>query len=109
VADLVGNGLLVPSLQGVKEGGSAGSIVELRGDFEEALDRNIALHGVLVRPNRPTLDRLADAVERRVLRPIVDAIVEPTSIVEAHRRVESGHGQGRVVLRMTPSPTKKDA
>jgi len=65
----------------VKEGGSAGSIVELRGDFEEALDRNIALHGVLVRPNRPTLDRLADAVERRVLRPIVDAIVEPTSIV----------------------------
>jgi NADPH:quinone reductase len=101
VADLVGAGLLARSLTGLKEGGSAGSIVELRGDFEEAVDRNIRLHGLLVRPKTATLDRLADAVERGALRPIVDDVVEPGQIVQAHRRVETGHGRGKVVLRMT--------
>jgi NADPH2:quinone reductase len=101
IADLVGNGLLVRSLSGLKDGGHAGSIVELRGDFEEAIDRNVTLHGVLVQPDSLTLDRLADAVERGALRPIVDAVVDPRSIAQAHHRVESGHGQGKVVLRMT--------
>jgi NADPH2:quinone reductase len=100
VADLVGEGLLARSLSGLREGGSAGSIVELRGDLDEAVDRNIRLHGLLVRPDRATLDRLADAVERGALRPIVDAVVEPDEIVQAHQRIETGHGRGKVVLRM---------
>ena len=101
VADLVGRGLLPASLPGLKEGGSAGSIVELRGDFEEAVDRNVRLHGVLVRPDRDSLDRLSKAVETGALRPIVDSIVEPDTIVAAHHRIEAGHAQGRIVLRMT--------
>jgi NADPH:quinone reductase len=100
VADCAGHGLLAASLVGVREGGSAGSIVELRGDFEEAIDRNIRLHGVLVRPERETLDRLREAVEQGALRPVVDAVVEPDAIVETHRRLETGPGMGKVVLRM---------
>jgi NADPH2:quinone reductase len=100
VADLVGQGLLPASLPGLREGGSAGSIVELHGDFEEAVDRNLRLHGVLVRPERATLDRLAEAVETGALRPVVDSVVELEAIAEAHARVESGHGQGKVVLRL---------
>jgi NADPH2:quinone reductase len=72
----------------------------LRGDFDEAIDRNIRLHGVLVRPERETLDSLGEAVEKDALRPIVDNVVEPDAIVEAHRRLETGHGMGKVVLRM---------
>jgi NADPH:quinone reductase len=100
VADLVGQGLLSASLPGLREGGSAASIVELCGDFEEAVDRNLRLHGVLVRPDRGTLDRLTAAVDAGGLRPIVDSVVEPDSIAAAHRRVESGHGQGKIVLRL---------
>jgi NADPH:quinone reductase len=100
VADCAGHGLLAASLVGIREGGSAGSIVELSGDFEEAIDRNLRLHGVLVRPERETLDRLRDAVEHGALRPVVDAVVEPDGIVEAHRGLETGHGAGKVVLRM---------
>jgi NADPH:quinone reductase-like Zn-dependent oxidoreductase len=101
IAALQRNGLLVRSLSGLKDGGRAGSIVELRGDFEEAIDRNLSLHGLLVQPDSLTLDRLAVAVERGAPRPILDAVVDPGSIVHAHHRVESGHRQGRVVLRMT--------
>jgi NADPH2:quinone reductase len=102
VADLVGNGLLARSLHGLKEGGSAASIVDLHGDLDEAIDRNIRVEGVLVRPERRTLDRLADVVQRGALVPIIDSIVGPESIVQAHRRLETGHGQGKIVLRMAP-------
>jgi NADPH:quinone reductase-like Zn-dependent oxidoreductase len=100
VADCAGHGLLAASLVAVREGGSAGSIVELCGDFEEAIDRNIRLHGVLVRPERETLDRLREAVEQGALRPVVDAVVEPDAIVDTHRRLETGPSIGKVVLRM---------
>ena len=99
VADLVGQGLLARSLPSIREGGAAASIVELTGDYEEAVDRNITLHGVLVRPSAATLDRLAVAVDGGALRPIVDRVVEPDSIAAAHRRLETGHGQGKLVLR----------
>jgi NADPH2:quinone reductase len=100
VADLVGQGLLARSLTAVREGGQAGSIVELTGDYEEAVDRNITLHGPLVCPSAETLDRLTTAVERGSLRPIVDQVYRLDSIAAAHRRVETGHGQGKAVLRI---------
>jgi len=100
VADLVGQGLLARSLPAIREGGRAASIVELTGDYEEAVDRNITLHGVLVRPSADTLERLAAAVAGGALRPIVDQVVQLESVAAAHRRLETGHGQGKLVLRM---------
>ncbi|NUR76304.1 MAG: NADP-dependent oxidoreductase [Thermoleophilia bacterium] len=100
VADCAGHGRLAASLVGLREGGSAGSIVELCGDFEEAIDRNLRLHGVLVRPERETLDRLREAAEHGALRPVVDAVVELDAIVQTHRELDDGRGEGKVVLRM---------
>lgn len=100
VADLVGQGLLARSLAGIREGGKAATIVELTGDLDDAIDRNITLHGVLVRPDRETLKRLVAAVTAGLLRPVVDEVLDFQSAAIAHRRVESGHGQGKVVLRM---------
>jgi len=102
VADLVGQGLLARTLPFLREGGAAATIVELRGDFDEAIDRNIAVHGVLARPGRETLARLGDAVGAGELRPVVDEVVDMARAPDAHRRVETGHGQGKVVLRGYP-------
>ena len=100
VADLVGYGTLAASLPMVKEGSRAGSIVELAGDLEPAVDRNITLEGVLVRPSRAVLGVLAAAVADGVLRPVVDQVLELADAAVAHRRVESRRGQGKVVLRV---------
>jgi NADPH2:quinone reductase len=105
VADCAGHGLVAASLAGIREGGSAGSIVELAGDFDEAIDRNLRLHGVLVRPERATLDRLGEAVEQGALRPVVDAVVGLDQIVETHRLLEAGRGIGKVVLRIADGDT----
>ena len=100
VADLVGYGTLAASLPVVREGGRAGSIVALVGDLEPAVDRNITLHGVLVRPSRQVLEVLAAAVAGGSLRPVVDQVLDLADAAVAHRRVESRHGQGKVVLRV---------
>jgi len=100
VADLVGYGTLAASLPVVREGGRAGSIVELAGDLEPAVDRNLTLHGVLLRPSREVLGVLAAAVADGVLRPVVDQVLDLVDAAVAHRRVESGRGQGKVVLRV---------
>jgi len=100
VADLVGYGTLAASLPMVKEGGRAGSIVELAGDLEPAVDRNLTLDGVLVRPSRAVLEVLAAAVADGSLRPVVDQVLELADAAVAHRRVESRRGQGKVVLRV---------
>lgn len=100
VADLVGYGTLAASLPVVREGGRAGSIVELAGDLELAVDRNITLHGVLMRPSRQVLGVLAAAVASGSLRPVVDQVLDLADAAAAHRRVESRRGQGKVVLRV---------
>jgi NADPH2:quinone reductase len=100
VADLVGQGLLVQSLPYIAEGGGAVTIVELDGDLDEAIDRNITIHGVLLRPHSATLDRLSEAVNRGTLEPVVDQVLDLASAAAAHRRIETGHGQGKVVLRV---------
>jgi NADPH:quinone reductase len=100
VADLVGYGTLAASLPMVREGGRAASIVALAGDLEPAVDRNITLEGVLVRPSRAVLGVLAAAVAGGSLRPVVDQVLDLADAAVAHRRVESGRGQGKVVLRV---------
>jgi NADPH2:quinone reductase len=100
VADLVGSGTLAASLPVVREGGRAASIVELAGDLELAIDRNLLLHGVLVRPSRAVLETLAAAVADGRLRPVVDQVLDWTDAAVAHRRVESRRGQGKVVLHL---------
>jgi NADPH2:quinone reductase len=98
VADLAGHGTLAASLNVIAEGGRAGSIVELAGDLDEAADRNVTLHGVLVRPGREVLATLGKLAEAGTVRPMLDEVLELEEAPRAHRRVETGSGQGKVVL-----------
>jgi NADPH:quinone reductase len=98
VVDLVGEGRLAASLDVIAEGGRAGSIVELAGELEQAVDRNVTLHGVLVRPGRDVLGRLGALVEAGTLHPVIDEVLTLEHASRAHQRVETRHGQGKIVL-----------
>jgi len=100
VVDFVGKGLLNDSLPFVAEYGVAASIVELAGDLEEAIDRNITIHAVLLQPDGRDLERLAVELGRGRLRVVVDEVLELERAHVVHRRVESGHGQGKIVLQI---------
>jgi NADPH:quinone reductase-like Zn-dependent oxidoreductase len=96
VVDLVG-GLLEPSLPHVRVGGHAATIVDLSGDLDLAIDRNIDLHGVLMRPGRDRLDALATEVAAG-LRPDVVATYPLERVADAHRRLAAGGVGGKLVI-----------
>lgn len=96
VVDLVG-GLLEPSLPSVRVGGHAATIVDLGGELDLAIDRNLDVHGILVRPGRDSLDALAAEVAAG-LRPTVVATYPLEQAAEAHRRLEAGGVGGKLVV-----------
>ena len=99
VADFVGGACLSTSLASIRQGGRAATIVELKGDLELAIDRNITLHGILLdRTDRTLFDDLRIAVEAGQLRPVVSSVYALEQVAEAHRLLEAGHVQGKVVL-----------
>jgi NADPH:quinone reductase len=96
VVDLVG-GQLEPSLPHVRVGGHAATIVDLSGDLELAIDRNIDLHGVLMRAGRDRLYELAAEVSAGV-RPHVTQTYPLERVADAHRRLEAGRVGGKLVI-----------
>jgi NADPH:quinone reductase len=100
VVDLVGGELLARSLPLIRPYGRAATIVSLAGDLDLAIDGNITLHGVLVRPSRWVLDALTQMVESRRLRPIIDQVLPLAEARRAHERLATGRGQGKIVLQM---------
>jgi len=96
VVDLVG-GVLSASLPHIAVGGRAATIVDLAGDLDEAIDRNIDLHGVLVQPGRDRLYQLAAEVGAGVLPDIADTYPLERA-ADAHRRLESGRVGGKLVI-----------
>lgn len=96
VVDLVG-GLLEPSLPHIRVGGHAATIVDLYGDLDLAIDRNLDLHGVLMRAGRDRLDALAAEVAAG-LRPTVVATYPLEQAADAHRRLEAGGVGGKLVI-----------
>jgi NADPH2:quinone reductase len=96
VVDLVG-GRLEPSLPHVRVGGHAATIVDLAGDLDLAIDRNIDLHGVLMRAGRDRLYELASEVSAGV-RPHVADTYPLERVADAHRRLEAGRVGGKLVI-----------
>jgi NADPH:quinone reductase len=96
VVDLVG-GLLEPSLPHVRIGGHAATIVDLSGDLDLAIDRNLDLHGVLMRAGADRLDALALEVAAGV-RPTVVATYPLDRAADAHRRLEARGVGGKLVI-----------
>jgi len=96
VVDLVG-GRLVDAQDHVRPGGGLATVVDLNGDFSEALDRNLRLHGVLIQPGRDLLESLAREV-RAGLRPTIRGCFALDDVALAHERLEAGGIGGKLVL-----------
>jgi NADPH2:quinone reductase len=96
VVDLVG-GFVSPGLPYIRIGGHAATIVDLGGDLELAVDRNIDLHGVLMRPGRDRLYELAAEVAAGV-RPTVVHTYPLERVADAHRRLAAGRVGGKLVI-----------
>jgi NADPH:quinone reductase len=50
---------------------------------------------------RKRLDEMSLLIERGQMRPIVDEVLPLDEVGKAHERLDSGHGRGKVALRVT--------
>ena len=98
VADFVGGETVAQSLAVIRSYGRAASTVGVRGDLDRLLDSNLTLHGILVRPEQARLEVLGKMASTGALRPIIDQVLPLEEAAQAHRRLESSHGQGKIVL-----------
>jgi len=100
VFDTVGGDLIARSIQATRVFGRLASIISLQGDLTPGYRLNQTFNGVFLLRERARLDEMTRLVERRQMRPLVDEVLPLDQVAKTHERLESGHGRGKVVLRV---------
>ncbi len=62
--------------------------------------KNQTLFGVFLTRERERLDEMAPLFERGQVTPLLDDVRPLEDIAAVHERLDSGHGRGKVVLRV---------
>jgi NADPH:quinone reductase len=100
IVDLVGGAGLQASLAAVRAHGQLVAIATPRLDLDPLLDANLTFHGVLIEDNGDRTRILADLLGRQAIRPVIAGVYPLERAAEAHRRLESRHSGGKIVLQI---------
>ena len=98
VLDTVGGETLAKSLQATRPFGRLASILGIRGDLTAAYRKNQVLYGVFLTRERRRLEEMTPLLERRQVRPLIDRVLPLEEVRQAHERLDTGHGRGKVGL-----------
>jgi NADPH2:quinone reductase len=97
VFDTAGKNVLA-SIPATRPFGRIATILGFSGDVTPFYPRNITLHGIFLVRERRRLEEMTSLIENKQLRPLVEQVLPLEQVAEAHRRLDSGHGRGKVVL-----------
>ena len=100
VLDAVGGGTIVESVPATKPSGRLSTILGAQGDLTPLYQKNQTLYGVFLTRERARLEEIGTLIERGQVRPLVDEVLPLEEVGKAHERLDSGHGRGKVVLRV---------
>ena len=101
VFDCVGGATILESIPATRPFGRLATILGAQGDLTPLYVNNQTLYGVLLLRERARLDEMSLLLERGYIKPLVDEVMGLAQVGEAHRRLESGHGRGKAVLRVS--------
>jgi NADPH2:quinone reductase len=97
VMDTMGGEILERSYEVLRPGGRLVSIVD-EPSAEAAERRGAKAHSLIVRPDSDQLSHFATLFDMKKLRTHVQKIYGLSNAAEAHRVIEAGHVQGKLVL-----------
>src|SRR5215211_4512446 len=100
VFDSVGGGTIVESIPATKPFGRLATILGAQGDLTPLYQKNQILYGVFLMRERTRLEEMGRLIERGQVRPLVAEVLPLEEVGKAHERLDSGHGRGKVVLRV---------
>jgi NADPH:quinone reductase len=99
--DIEGTDRVARCLPGLRAFGRIACILPPQGDLGLLYARNIALHGVFLTRERARLEELRAVFERGLARPVIDRVLPLERAKEAHERLDTHHGRGKIVLEVT--------
>ena len=100
VLDTVGGGTIVNSIPATKLSGRLATILGAQGDLTPLYQKNQTLYGVFLNRERARLEEMSTLIERGQVRPLVAEVLPLEEVSKPHERLDSGHGRGKVVLRV---------
>jgi len=100
VFDAVGGGTIVNSIPATRSFGRLATILGAQGDLTPHYQKNQTLYGVFLTRERARLEEMGVLFERGQVRPLVAEVLPLEEVGNAHERLDSGHGRGKVVLRV---------
>lgn len=83
--------------------GRLATIVPPEGDLTTVYLKNQTLYGVFLSRERHRLVELSNVIERGQVKPLVDEVLDLSEVGKAHERLDSGHGRGKIVLKVSQS------
>jgi NADPH2:quinone reductase len=98
VFDTVGGELIARSLQATRPGGRLATLLGPRGDLTGLSSRNLTLHGVFLTRESARLREMTPLIERGQVNPLIEGVLALEDVATAHRRLDTGHGRGKLVL-----------
>lgn len=99
--DIMGPDLVSRCLPAVRPFGRVACILPPQGDLGLLYQKNIALHGIFLTRERARLDEMRPVFESGAVRSVVDEVLPLEQVGRAHERLDTGHGRGKVVLRVS--------
>ncbi|WP_248343450.1 zinc-dependent alcohol dehydrogenase family protein [Anaeromyxobacter paludicola] len=100
VFSTAGGQTIAESLPVTRPGGRLATILGPGVDLDLLYPRNLTLHGVFLTREAARLEELGRLAERGQVRPLVEAVLPLEQVADAHRRMDSGHGRGKLVLQV---------
>ncbi len=98
--DIQGSPLVSRCLPAVRPFGRVGCILAPEGDLSPLYQKNITLHGIFLTREGARLEEMRPLFERGQARVIIDQVLPLERVSDAHTRLDTGHGRGKVVLRV---------
>ena len=83
--------------------GRLATILPPDGDLTMVYLKNQTLYGVFLSRERRRLVEISQLIERGQLKPLVDEVLDLSEVGKAHERLDSGHGRGKIILRVAQS------
>lgn len=98
--DIEGKDLVARSLPVLRAFGRVACILPPQGNLSLLYTNNVTLHGVFLTRERKRLEEMAPLFEHGQVRAIIDQILPLDQVRKAHERLDTGHGRGKIVLRI---------
>ncbi|HEX5513980.1 MAG TPA: zinc-dependent alcohol dehydrogenase family protein [Gammaproteobacteria bacterium] len=89
------------SISAAKPFGRLATVLAPGGDLSGLYPKNLTLYGIFLTRESERLHEMTRLIEQGGMQPLVERVLPLEQVRQAHERLDSGHGTGKIVLRVS--------